>query len=388
MAQTLPTVFQTWFTEPEMLITNDYIRPVTQQIKDIGYYDDMDPKMRAGLDDSAGDLYGIPRDGYGMGMVLNLKTLAEYGILPDEDGDGIGELYDSDGNPLYAQTFDELATWSELINERSGGLVKGSMFYSSNGNGGWLFSNLAWSYGAQLEIEQDGKWVGNLNSPEAVAALTYIQDLAKDELLPATTSVVYNDWYNKIGSQIATAFCGNDVIQLAVTNGGMDLKDLAFVPMPAGPSGQYCLFGGTPFVFAKNATDEQVTGALKFLEYMGRSPKVSDISHSGIEVGTRLAAQKNMPILPSIRPWINEDYKDMVNGIESQYINVDMNKYQDFFDKFEDMRHDEEPYYPQEMYLILDQAIQAVLTDPNNSNPQNLLNTANSQFNAQYMSKL
>ena len=50
---------------------------------------------------------------------------------------------------------------------------------------------------------------------------------------------------------MAIAFCGSDVIQNAVTQGSVDRNDIAFVPMPAGPSGdRYSLYGGTPFVFA------------------------------------------------------------------------------------------------------------------------------------------
>ena len=84
LAGTLPTIFQTYFTEPPMLIDGGIIRPVTELVREVGYYDDMDPFMRETLEGEDGELYGIPRDGYGFGMLLNLKTLNMYGLI---DGD-------------------------------------------------------------------------------------------------------------------------------------------------------------------------------------------------------------------------------------------------------------------------------------------------------------
>ena len=53
-----------------------------------------------------------------------------------------------------------------------------------------------------------------------------------------------------------------------------------------------------------------------------------------------------------------------------------MKYYQDFFDTIFDIRHIEEPYYTQEMYGLLDTAIQAVLSDPDTTNAKSQLITA------------
>lgn len=46
--------------------------------------------------------------------------------------------------------------------------------------------------------------------------------------------------------------------------------------IPAGPNGdQYSLTGGTPYMFSKDATKEEINAALDFLEIMGKSPVVN-----------------------------------------------------------------------------------------------------------------
>jgi ABC-type glycerol-3-phosphate transport system substrate-binding protein len=388
-ANKLPTVFQTWFTEPSMLVANNYIKDITGPLTSLGWLEKMDSSMRSALTFD-GKTYGVPRDGYGLGLVLNLSKLNFYGILPNVDENGKVDLYDKDGKPMYPTTFEELYEDSQIINELSDGVEKGLLVLSANKNGGWQFSNMAWNFGAELEKEgTDGKWVGTLNDARAVEALEWVQKMAAEGLLLNNVTLDYSEWYSRLSSQVDMAIVGNDVLSLAITNGGMNKDDLALVPMPKGPYGdQYSLFGGTPFVFAANATDDQVTGALRFLEFMGRSPETSDASKSAIVEGDQVAIEKGMPILPTVKAWSDPSYLNMADGIENDYINVDMNYYNDFFNSIYTIRHAEVPYCAQDMYTILDGVLQEVLMNPDLADCQSLLTTANATFNSQYMSKL
>ena len=262
---TLPTVFETWFTEPIKLVKNKYIRSIDSQLKELGWDTIIDPDMKETLTFD-GKIYGIPRDGYGLGLVINLKTFVENGLL-EEDSVGNAILYDATGKPLYPTTFEQIYEASLVIAENTE--TKGILICSANKNGGWQFSNIAWNYGAELEIvESNGKIKANLDCDEAVNALRWIQKMKQEELLLNSPSVTYDQWYNAIGEKVAMAIVGSDVLQLAQTQGGIDMKDLAFVPMPTGDGiHYYSLYGGTPFVFSSEATDEQVMGDLKFFEY-------------------------------------------------------------------------------------------------------------------------
>ncbi len=383
MAGTLPTIFQTYFTEPTMLIKNRYIRAVTDIVKEVEYYDDMDPFMRETLEDANGKLYGVPRDGYGFGVLMNLKTLNFYGLI---DGDAETHeyvLYDENNLPLYPTTYEELRIFGEELYEASGGLVNGTIFYSANRQGGWLLSNLSWAFGAQLQIEVNGKVQPNLASEEMVDTLLYIQSLKANGALPLDKDVfTYNDWYNYIGSKVGFVFAGNDVIQNAVTQARIDRRDLAFIPMPEGPAGQYSLYGGTPFVFANNATDDQVRGALKFLEFMGRSPKISENAKQAMIEGKETSKRKNEPILPSIRPWTNADYNEFTNELDEQYVNITMQYFADFYNTIDEYKHPEVEYFAQEMYAVLDRAVLESLRNPHRSaeSIMNQLITLNSEY--------
>ncbi len=396
MAQsgTTPTVFQTWFTEPEKLIKNGFVKDITDQLKDLGWYDKMDPEMRKTLT-SNGKVYGVPRDGYGLGLFINLSIFEEVGLVDDWNGDGILDIVDSEGNPRYPTTFDELRETAAYITrmekENFDKDVAGLVILSANNNGGWQFSNIAWNFGATLQKQNtDGTWTANLNSDEAVAALEWIKQLKwEDDALPKNASLTYSDWYNYVATgRAAMSFAGSDAIAMPITNFDMDKKNVAFVPMPKGPDNhQYSLFGGTPYMFSSKATDEQIRGALLFLEYMGRSPEMSEVSKQSMRVGMETAVKKGMPILPTVKPWTNDDYLDYTELLEQQYVNVNMANFNDFYNTFYTIRKSEEPFYTQEMYEILDACIQQVLTSET-ANPSALLTSANAQFQTQYLSKL
>jgi len=396
MAQsgTTPTVFQTWFTEPQKLIKNNFVKDITKPLKDMGWYDKMDPEMMSALT-SDGKVYGVPRDGYGLGLFINLSIFEELGLVDDWNDDGILDIVDQDGNPRYPTTFEELKEMASFITQKEKEIydkdVAGLVILSANNNGGWQYSNIAWNFGAQLQKQnEDGTWIANLNSSEAIGALEWIKQMKwEEETLPANASLTYADWYNYVATgRAAMSFAGSDAISMPITNFNMDKNHVAYVPMPKGPNGhQYSLFGGTPYMFSKHATDEQIKGALMFLEYMGRSPEMSEVSKQSMRLGMETAVAKGMPILPTIKPWINEDYLAYVELLEQQYVNVNMGNFQDFYDTFHAMRKPEEPYYTQEMYEILDSVIQQILTRET-ANPSALLASANEQFQTQHLSKV
>ncbi|MDR0831944.1 MAG: extracellular solute-binding protein [Bacillales bacterium] len=366
-AHNLPTVFQTWFTEPAMLVENNIIREITPQLDALGWSDKMDLYMKD-IVEINDKMYGIPRDGYALGMFINLKLMYDYEILPDENNDKLGDLYDSEGNPLYPQTFEDLEKIGEQLSEI--GDVKPIFILSANKNGGWQFTNIAWNFGAELQVQDnEGKYHSNLNSPEVIEAMEWIREMKSNDYLLKSATTNYFEWYSKVGEQTSSAFVGSDQISLAVINGGLEKEEIAFVPMPKGPRGdQYSLFGGTPFVFSKDASDAEVKGALLFLEYMGRSPETSEASRLALKEGNETAKQKGQPILPTIKAWVDADYLQMANDIEEEYVNVNMDNFKDFFNTIDTLKKPEYPNCSQEMYEFLDAVIQAVLLNPDTVN--------------------
>ena len=369
----LPDVWQTWFTEPGKLKDKNIIRPITSQIADLGWDDAMDEAMKEELT-FGGELYGVPRDGYGLGLLLNKRILGDNDLLPEIDGEY--SIFNEDGSPAYPTTFEKIMEISETLVDQDN--VRGFMMYSANKNGGWVFSNMAWNYGAVLEKQEGGRWLANLNDPASVQALEWIKEMRSNGLLQEAVSCVYNDWYSNIGERVAFAVVGSDVLQNAKLLGDVDMNDLAFVPMPSGDgTHHYSLYGGTPFVFTKGVSDAKVEGILKFFSYIGRSPEISEKNLLAKKEGYEVAKRKNQPILPTIMPWKDGEFLEKAKELENQYVNINLPDYAPFFDAIEDNKHSEEPQMAQEMYAALDTAIQSVFTAPETANCQALLTTAN-----------
>ena len=369
----LPDVWQTWFTEPGKLKDKNIIRPITTQIADLGWDEAMDEAMKEELTFD-GELYGVPRDGYGLGLLLNKRILGDNDLLPEIDGEY--SIFNEDGSPAYPTTFEKIMEISETLVDQDN--VRGFMMYSANKNGGWVFSNMAWNYGAVLEKQEGGRWLANLNDPASVQALEWIKEMRSNGLLQEAVSCVYNDWYSNIGERVAFAVVGSDVLQNAKLLGGVDMDDLAFVPMPSGDgTHHYSLYGGTPFVFTKGVSDAKVEGILKFFSYIGRSPEISEKNLLAKKEGYEVAKRKNQPILPTIMPWKDGEFLEKAKELENQYVNINLPDYAPFFDAIEDNKHSEEPQMAQEMYAALDTAIQSVFTAPETANCQALLTTAN-----------
>lgn len=361
-AKNLPTVFQTWFTEPQMIVSGGHAKDITEIVNELGWYDKMDTELRDYLtfDDR---LYGIPRDGYGLGLIINLSVFEDAGLASDLDGDGVVDIVNPNNTEekFYPQTMDELLSYAVTIKQNTE--KDGLIILNVDKNGGWQFSNIAWAFGAELQtIDEDGTVHANLNSAEAIAAMEFLKSFYsanEGESVVPVGNMNYSEWATRLGNgQIAMAICGNDVISSAITQGGIDRDSLAFVPIPEGPEGQYTLFGGTPYMFSAYDSDEAVEGAVKFLEYIGRSPELTQASQDAMREGMQTAAQKNMLILPEVKPWINEDYTMFVDVLNAQYVNVKaMHNFQDFYDMLDETRHREEPYYTQYMYELLDQVV-------------------------------
>ena len=371
----LPDVWQTWFTEPSKLMEKNVIRPITSQLNALGWAEKMDDEMKAQLTFN-NDIYGVPRDGYGLGLLINKRILGDNGFLPEIGGKY--SIYNTDGTPAYPTTFEEIREISEEIVDMDN--VKGFMMYSSNKNGGWVFSNMAWNYGAELE-KQDatGKWLANLDDAGAVSALEWIKEMKVNGCLQDAVACVYNDWYSHIGERVAMAVVGSDVLQNAKLLGGVEMDDLAFVPMPSGDNThRYSLYGGTPFVFTKGVSDEKVEGILKFFSYIGRSPDTSENNLLAKKEGYEVAVKKAQPILPSIMPWKDPAFVNEAKTLENRYVNVNMADYAPFFDNIARNKHSEVPYNAQEMYEALDTAIQSVFSQKEMANCKALLTTASS----------
>ena len=361
----LPTVFETWFTEPQKLIANNYVADITEQLKAAGWYDSMDPKVRELLSKD-GKIYGVPRDGYALGMFVNIPLFKQAGLM---EGD----------MPKYPKTMEELAETASAIKKKTG--KAGFVLLSKDNAGGWHFSNIAWAFGAQLQVKDGDNWKSNLNSKEAVAAMQFVKDLKWK--YDALTDEILQDWSSgmqAIGtSNAAMYFAAQDAVNVPTKDYGLNKDDIALVPLPAGPGGQYSLMGGTPYMFSSTASADEIDAALKFIEIMGRAPILNADTEKGLEDDAKYRKDNGVPVIPSFQVWTNKDYISKVEEVRKKYENINFNLFKDYFEISAKTLHTEEPNITQEMYAELFPVIQEVLTNKD-SNVQQLLDKANGNF--------
>lgn len=366
-----PTVFESWYTEPEKLIRNGLVKDITALLEERGWLESMSPAIRDLLSDDEGHVYGVPRDAYSLGLMINISLFEQAGLVNE------------DGSVKYPTTWDEVYEYSKIIREKTG--VAGFCMQASDAGGGWHWSNIAWNFGATLCIPNaDGTYTSNLNTPEAIAAMEWVKKMVADKCV--TDDPTQENWgtgFDRIGTNTAAMYiAANDAVDQPSYH-GMKADEFFLAPMPAGPGGHYTLMGGTPYFFSPDATDDEVRWALDYLEIMGKSPEVTEAAHDGWVADAQYRADNNIPVIPTFPAWVGA-VVDEQNKVIEEYKNVDMKLWQPYFDfsKEEGALRTEEPGDTQTMYKLLNGVIQAICADPVNVDIPALMEQANADYQA------
>ena len=369
-AGTEPTVFKAMFTEPPKLIRNKAIKDITDILEERGWLDKINPAIKELLSDENGRIYGLPKSGYALGLMINADLFKEAGLV------------DENGYPIYPKTWDELAETAKTIKEKTG--AAGLCLLAKDNSGGWHFSNIAWAYGANLcEDNGDGTYTAYLDSAEAIAAMEYIKSLKWDyEVLTADpTNEDWNTGFVQLATEGAAMYiAANDAVAQLAKN-GLPAASVALAPMPAGPKGQYSLFGGTPYCFGASATDDEVNAALDLLEIMGDAPVASEDVLEGRRADCESKKEQDVAVIPTFPIWTDEELENELNAIVEEYSNVDEKMFSDYFAavQTEGNLRNEEVGSVQDMYAELTKVIQAAVTDKDADIPA-LMKQANENY--------
>lgn len=351
----LPTIYDTWFTEPQKIINQGFAKDITKEVKEIGWDKKMNPGVLELLSKN-GKIYGVPRDAYALGLMCNVDLFTEAGLV------------DKNGLPKYPKTWQELAETAKIIKDKTG--VAGFCLLAKDNAGGWHFSNIAWDFGAVFEVQKKGKWVAQVDTPEVAAAVQYVKDLKwkYDVLTDDPTNEDWGTGFRSLGTgNVAMYIAAQDAVNQPTQVNGLPVTSLALEPLPAGPKGQYSLMGGTPYMFSPDATSEQVKACLKYLEIMGKSPEVSDAAVAGMAADAANRMNQGIPVIPPFPAWSDVALEEARDKAEKPYRNVDMRLYNNYYDmvKVKGNVKSEEPICAQDLYAELTKVLQAVITDKN-----------------------
>ena len=374
----VPGVYSTAYTEIPEIINNGYSADISKALKKYKIADKFNPQILSLV--SKGDaVYSYPTDAYVLGLSYNTELFAKAGLL------------ESDGTPKQPKNWDEVAEFAVKIKKATG--KAGIVFPTMANNGGWIFTPLAWSFGVNfMEKDKNGKWKATFDTPEAVAALSYIKDLKwKYDVLPSNTLIDGNEMYKVFGVGDAGMICAAGLISDYVATYGMKPEQFGIMEYPAGPKRHVTLLGGALMSVNSTYTDDQIDAAVRWIMTKNNCTLTDEYKKTqedqlknSIEAG-HLVGVKNMTTWKSDTETIR--YR---NELIDKYSNVNPNQvrlYNEFVENCPAEIQAEEPVCAQELYSILDTCIQNVLTDKN-ADCKALIKSANKDFQKNYLDNL
>lgn len=360
------------FTDMEKYVKLNSAADVTEQMRKFGYDKSMDKKY---LDTVTvdGRYYGIPRWTYHLGIMYNRNLFKDAGLV------------DSEGYPLYPDTWEELAETASLIKQRTG---KAGFFWpNTQGQGGWSFVNLAWSYGVEFMKEDGGRVKACFNTPECVRALEYIKDLKwKYDALPDEIFGDNDDFRTEFGKgEVAMGICSSSEIDVYARVLDNYFDSVAFSKMPKGPAGRYSLCGGTILMFNPKATKEQLDASFLWFDTSGFNDRTDAEARKKYDERAICRAKAGEYVgYVDDSVFKSAEYRQMREEIERENSDFDYRAIKNFDDDGDVIYRMEYKYYQQELYRILDVAIQTVMTDEN-ADCAAIIAEANDKFNKNFL---
>ena len=357
----LPTYYSVPMTEAKAIMDAGYAKDITKYMEEFGYTKGLDEKVAVNImrdtdEDGEKEIYLMPSSLYTVGIAVNMDLLRQAGYV------------DEDGTPHQPATYDEFAQMAKKIKEVTG--KAGIIMPTTNNVGGWRFTPIAWAYGVDfMEQDEDGNWQATFNTPECVEALQWVKDL-KWKYDVIQENVLLDDAKSRnafgAGEGAMTFAEGSSTTQFMV--GGMEKDNLGFIQIPAGPKRHVTLMGGAYYVFNRDATDEQVEAAFRYLDWLGKGRVLDDDVKARVREDIQIKIDRGELIgVLNSSPYTNDDpkraYEIQLNTVDMA--NVNMNQVKLYNDQSNIEWQSEEPIEAQALYNVLDSAMQAVLTDEN-----------------------
>ena len=240
----LPTLFRTYFTEPEKFIRQAAVADLTPYFDEAGLTEVFNANVLA-IASQDGKLYGIPNFAYSLGLAYNIGMLAAAGY---------------DAPPA---TWDELAEMAAALTDKENSVAGFAFINDGSVATGWHYTNIAYGFGATpediIQPNDDGTYTANFGEGVTVDALQFVHDLAWEyDVLPGATL----DWVNiteaLASDRVAMVIYAGDQFSFMMNQfPDADLTKYGYAPVPAGPNGRVALTGGDLWMVDSAASDDE-----------------------------------------------------------------------------------------------------------------------------------
>jgi len=373
----LPTVFKTAFTEAKTCAESGYVADITDALDKYGYIEKMNPKVKEIIDQDD-KIYSFPAYSYLLCLAINTDMFEKAGLMEE------------DGTPMQPKTWDEVVDYAKKIKAATG--KAGFVFPSNGGTGGWMFTCLAWSFGADfMEQDKDGKWKATFDSEEAANALQWVKDLKwKHNVLPANTLIDFSEYQKTYATESAAMYMTSGDSAWRYVQYGLAPEKVGMIALPAGPKRHVTLMGGTIYQVAGHSTEDQIDAGIRWMDSQ-YGATLSEARKLFLDTEYDKKVRENQMIGAKVfNVWNdNTECVEYENSLIAKHSNVNPNHvrlYNEFLTSDVEIQP-EEPVCTQELYRTLDGCIQEVLTNEN-ADCREVLKKANADFQANYLNNL
>lgn len=360
----LPTIFKTYFTEPEKFIGQDAVADLTPYFEQTGLGDVFNANVLA-IASQDGKLYGIPDFAYSLGLAYNIDMLAAAGY---------------DAPPA---TWDELAEMAVALTDKDNGIAGFAFINDGSGATGWHYTDFAYGFGATpediIKPNGDGTYTAKFGEGATVDALQYVHDLRWTyDVLPGATL----DWANiteaLASERVAMVIYAGDQFSFMLNQfPDADVNKFGYAPVPAGPNGRVALTGGSLWMIDSGASDDEREAAFYFQAWRQLDPVEYEASIITQHDTGRAVGQPVLPLYVG-------DYQAKIEEFRAQYDVLPVANYVLFNDAVKNGElklQAEPPAAAQDYYSELGVLVGEVLTDES-VDPASRLAEAAEEFQA------
>ncbi|RMI36463.1 ABC transporter substrate-binding protein [Streptomyces triticirhizae] len=358
----LEDVFYVYFTDPAGIIEQGYAADITDYLADVPHLDQIRPELHEAFQDEEGRQYGIPTANYSMGLLYNRDLFEQAGLDPNAP----------------PTTWEEVRAASAAIAELGGG-VTGYGECATENTGGWHLTTEIYSVGgAVAEPEGDG-WRAAFNTPETVRLLENLRAMRwEDNSMGSDQMRSCEDVMVQMGAgQLGMYVAAPDNLPTLVRQYDGTYENLGLAPIPDQGG---TLLGGEGYMINAGASEEEIEAALTWLQWRFVNP---DEIERRIEEAAADELPVGLPMPPTPDIWVEGEIRDSVEALKEQHANVPVEHVRTFMEAAPTVEGHIEPPRAQEVYAILDNVMQGVLTDEG-ADIQGLLDRAEDDVNRVY----
>jgi multiple sugar transport system substrate-binding protein len=343
----LPDVFTVPFTDAKTLLENDQLMDVTEEMDELGYTDSFNPIILDAVTGEDGHIFGFPRQAYANALSYNRELFEAAGLDPDSP----------------PTTWDEVREYAKQITDATGKAGYSQM--AINNTGGWQLTTGTVARGGSTQTDNaDGSAESTIDNEATKAVLQFLHDLKWVD--GSFGSKIDLDW-GTINQEFAAGnigmyTTGSDIYTALVRDFGLDpdVYGMAVIPVEGdgGPLG-----GGDIAVMSPTIDDETKAAGIEWIDWYYMQ-KLLDEDAAVLDAKTLNESDQAVgtPVLPVLS---RELYEESLTWIEP-YINVPREQMAPFIDAIWDQKPVGEPKKStQDVYALLDDVVQTVLTDEN-----------------------